>query len=103
MRKYTSVTSAAILHPPAGVSSASLPSSPNGPLVLTAGVPDVRLVPSGGVSTGNAHAFLDHGAFAVCCGTEVVPPIAVAAGDHEEIAHRAARFVRAALNEPAAA
>ena len=65
--------------------------------------PDVRLVPSGGVSTGNAHAFLDHGAFAVCCGTEVVPPIAVAAGDHEEIAHRAARFVRAALNEPAAA
>ena len=59
--------------------------------------PDARLVPSGGVSSGNARAFLDHGAFAVCCGTEVVPPIAVAAGDHEEIAHLAARFVRAAL------
>jgi 2-dehydro-3-deoxyphosphogluconate aldolase/(4S)-4-hydroxy-2-oxoglutarate aldolase len=30
--------------------------------------PDVRLVPSGGVSTDNARAFLEHGALAVCCG-----------------------------------
>ena len=59
--------------------------------------PDARLVPSGGVSSANACAFLDHGAFAVCCGTEVVPPATVAAGGHEEIAQRAARFMLAAL------
>jgi 2-dehydro-3-deoxyphosphogluconate aldolase / (4S)-4-hydroxy-2-oxoglutarate aldolase len=60
--------------------------------------PDVRLVPSGGVSSANARSFLDHGAFAVCCGTEVVPPSAVAAGGHEEIARLAAHFVAAALH-----
>jgi 2-dehydro-3-deoxyphosphogluconate aldolase/(4S)-4-hydroxy-2-oxoglutarate aldolase len=64
-------------------------------------LPDVRLVPSGGVSSTNARAFLDHGAFAVCCGTEVVPPATVAAGSHADIAHLAARFVAAALGEPA--
>jgi 2-dehydro-3-deoxyphosphogluconate aldolase / (4S)-4-hydroxy-2-oxoglutarate aldolase len=64
--------------------------------------PDVRLVPSGGVSSGNARAFLDHGAFAVCCGTEVVPPATVAAGGHGQIARLAARFVEAALVDPAA-
>jgi 2-dehydro-3-deoxyphosphogluconate aldolase/(4S)-4-hydroxy-2-oxoglutarate aldolase len=63
--------------------------------------PDVRLVPSGGVSSGNARAFLDHGAFAVCCGSEVVPPATVASGGHEEIARRAAHFVEAALGGPA--
>lgn len=64
-------------------------------------LPDVRLVPSGGVSSANARAFLDHGAFAVCCGTEVVPPATVEAGSHADIAHLAARFVAAALAEPA--
>ena len=59
--------------------------------------PDVRLVPSGGVSSANARAFLDHGAFAVCCGTEVVPPATVAAAGHAEIARLAARFVDSAL------
>jgi 2-dehydro-3-deoxyphosphogluconate aldolase/(4S)-4-hydroxy-2-oxoglutarate aldolase len=57
--------------------------------------PDVKLVPSGGVNSENARAFLDHGAFAVCCGTEVVPPATVAGGGHAEIAERAARFVAA--------
>lgn len=58
--------------------------------------PDARLVPSGGVGTGNARAFLDHGAFAVCCGTDVVPPDLVAAGGAEaEIGERAAAFVAA--------
>jgi 2-dehydro-3-deoxyphosphogluconate aldolase/(4S)-4-hydroxy-2-oxoglutarate aldolase len=55
--------------------------------------PDARLVPSGGVDSTNAQAFLEHGAFAVCCGTEVVPPSVVAAGGHEEIRARAERFV----------
>jgi 2-dehydro-3-deoxyphosphogluconate aldolase/(4S)-4-hydroxy-2-oxoglutarate aldolase len=58
--------------------------------------PDVRLVPSGGVNVGNARAFLDHGAFAVCCGTDVVPPDLVAAGGNEhEIRARAAAFMAA--------
>ena len=61
--------------------------------------PDVRLVPSGGVSSANARDFLAHGAFAVCCGTEVVPPATVADGGHEEIARLAARFVDAAFAE----
>jgi len=55
--------------------------------------PDARLVPSGGVDSTNAQAFLEHGAFAVCCGTEVVPPSVVAAGSHEDIRARAERFV----------
>jgi len=56
--------------------------------------PDVRLVPSGGVGVANARVFLDHGAFAVSCGTDVVPPDLVAAGGAEaEIRDRAAAFV----------
>jgi 2-dehydro-3-deoxyphosphogluconate aldolase/(4S)-4-hydroxy-2-oxoglutarate aldolase len=54
--------------------------------------PDARLVPSGGVSSHNARAFLDHGALAVCAGTEVVPPAAVADGGYAEIGERARRF-----------
>lgn len=57
--------------------------------------PGVRLVPSGGVNAGNAREFLDQGAFAVCCGTEVVPPDAVARGDIGDISRRAALFVSA--------
>jgi 2-dehydro-3-deoxyphosphogluconate aldolase/(4S)-4-hydroxy-2-oxoglutarate aldolase len=57
--------------------------------------PDAKLVPSGGVSSANARDFLDYGAFAVSCGTEVVPPATVAAGGHEEIARLAERFVAA--------
>lgn len=56
--------------------------------------PDARLVPSGGVNVGNAREFLDRGAFAVSCGTDVVPPDLVAAGGAEaEIRSRAAAFV----------
>ncbi|MEE1782016.1 bifunctional 4-hydroxy-2-oxoglutarate aldolase/2-dehydro-3-deoxy-phosphogluconate aldolase [Streptomyces sp. SP17BM10] len=57
--------------------------------------PDVPLVASGGVHAGNAAAFLAHGAFAVCAGTDVVPPDAVAAGDWAEITRRARAFTRA--------
>jgi 2-dehydro-3-deoxyphosphogluconate aldolase/(4S)-4-hydroxy-2-oxoglutarate aldolase len=62
--------------------------------------PGVRLVPSGGVNAGNAREFLDNGAFAVCCGTDVVPPDAVARGDIGDISRRAAHFA-AALAERA--
>lgn len=57
--------------------------------------PDLRLVPSGGVNAGNARAFLEHGALAVCCGSEVVAPAVVADAGHAEIAERARRFVAA--------
>jgi len=57
-------------------------------------LPDVRLIPSGGVNAGNAAEFLSHGAVAVSAGTDVVPPDAVAAGDWAEITRRAAAFVR---------
>ncbi|WP_327683365.1 bifunctional 4-hydroxy-2-oxoglutarate aldolase/2-dehydro-3-deoxy-phosphogluconate aldolase [Kitasatospora sp. NBC_00458] len=57
--------------------------------------PDVPLVASGGVNAGNAGEFLGQGALAVCAGTDVVPPDAVAAGDWAEITRRAKAFVEA--------
>ncbi|MCA4133464.1 bifunctional 4-hydroxy-2-oxoglutarate aldolase/2-dehydro-3-deoxy-phosphogluconate aldolase [Arthrobacter sp. M4] len=57
--------------------------------------PDVKLLPSGGIDAGNAASYLDAGATAVCCGTSVVPPAAVAAGQWSDITARAAAFVAA--------
>ncbi|MFF2148477.1 bifunctional 4-hydroxy-2-oxoglutarate aldolase/2-dehydro-3-deoxy-phosphogluconate aldolase [Kitasatospora sp. NPDC058190] len=57
--------------------------------------PDVPLVASGGVNAGNAAEFLAQGALAVCAGTDVVPPEAVAAGDWAEITRRARVFTEA--------
>ncbi|MFI6157099.1 bifunctional 4-hydroxy-2-oxoglutarate aldolase/2-dehydro-3-deoxy-phosphogluconate aldolase [Kitasatospora sp. NPDC051170] len=57
--------------------------------------PGVPLVASGGVSAANAAEFLAQGALAVCAGTEVVPPEAVAAGDWAEITRRARAFTEA--------
>ncbi|MEV8094567.1 bifunctional 4-hydroxy-2-oxoglutarate aldolase/2-dehydro-3-deoxy-phosphogluconate aldolase [Kitasatospora sp. NPDC085879] len=57
--------------------------------------PDVPLVASGGVSAANAAAFLGHGALAVCAGSEVVPPSAVAAADWPDITRRARAFMAA--------
>jgi 2-dehydro-3-deoxyphosphogluconate aldolase/(4S)-4-hydroxy-2-oxoglutarate aldolase len=57
--------------------------------------PELPLVASGGVNAGNAASFLAQGALAVCAGTDVVPPDAVAAGDWDEITRRAAAFMAA--------
>lgn len=57
--------------------------------------PGVPLVASGGVNAGNAAEFLAQGALAVCAGTDVVPPEAVAAGDWAEITRRARAFTEA--------
>jgi 2-dehydro-3-deoxyphosphogluconate aldolase/(4S)-4-hydroxy-2-oxoglutarate aldolase len=54
--------------------------------------PGIRLLPSGGIDASNAKSYLDAGAAAVCCGTSVVPPAAVAAGDWADITARAAAF-----------
>ncbi len=61
--------------------------------------PQVELLPSGGISAANAAAFLAAGASAVCAGTSVVPPAAVAAGAWSEITERARTFA-AALTTP---
>ncbi len=50
---------------------------------------------SGGVNAGNAAEFLAQGALAVCAGTDVVPPDAVAAGEWAEITRRARAFTQA--------
>ncbi|ODR21125.1 bifunctional 4-hydroxy-2-oxoglutarate aldolase/2-dehydro-3-deoxy-phosphogluconate aldolase [Mycolicibacterium porcinum] len=57
--------------------------------------PDVELLPSGGINEGNARAYLEAGALAVCAGTGVVPPAHVAAGNWDEITSRASNFVAA--------
>ncbi len=57
--------------------------------------PQVELLPSGGISATNAAEFLAAGAMAVCAGTSVVPPAAVAAGDWSGITERARSFVAA--------
>lgn len=54
--------------------------------------PGIKLLPSGGIDASNAQAFLDAGALAVCCGTAVVPPAVVAAGDWSDITARAKAF-----------
>ncbi|WP_432540691.1 bifunctional 4-hydroxy-2-oxoglutarate aldolase/2-dehydro-3-deoxy-phosphogluconate aldolase [Kineococcus sp. SYSU DK002] len=54
--------------------------------------PDLRLVPSGGITAGNAADFLAAGAAAVTAGTGVVPPDVVAAGDWAAITARATEF-----------
>jgi 2-dehydro-3-deoxyphosphogluconate aldolase/(4S)-4-hydroxy-2-oxoglutarate aldolase len=75
------------------------PASLGGPRYLTdlhAPLPDVALVPSGGVSAENARAFLEAGAVAVCAGTGVVPPQAVVGAEWGRITE-AARAFRSAL------
>jgi 2-dehydro-3-deoxyphosphogluconate aldolase / (4S)-4-hydroxy-2-oxoglutarate aldolase len=57
-------------------------------------LPDVALIPSGGVNAGNAADFLAHGAVAVSAGSDVIPPEAVVCGDWSDIASRAASFVK---------
>ena len=57
-------------------------------------LPDVALIPSGGVNAGNAADFLAHGAVAVTAGTDVVPPQAVASGNWSDIDSRAASFMQ---------
>ncbi|WP_405010575.1 bifunctional 4-hydroxy-2-oxoglutarate aldolase/2-dehydro-3-deoxy-phosphogluconate aldolase [Kitasatospora sp. NBC_01539] len=57
--------------------------------------PEVPLVASGGVNAGNAADYLARGALAVCAGTDVVPPAAVARGDWADITRRAAAFTAA--------
>ncbi|MFJ5560767.1 bifunctional 4-hydroxy-2-oxoglutarate aldolase/2-dehydro-3-deoxy-phosphogluconate aldolase [Streptomyces sp. NPDC093250] len=58
--------------------------------------PDVRFMPSGGVTPDNAADFLAAGAVALFAGSDLVPPAAVEEGDTGLVAERA-RVYRAAL------
>ena len=60
--------------------------------------PGVALIPSGGINSGNAGAYLAAGAIAVTAGTDVVAPALVAAADWAAITDRARNFV-SAINE----
>lgn len=66
---------------------------------LVAPLPDVPLLPSGGVGVENAAAFIAAGAIAVSAGSSVAAPELVTAGDHVEIARRACALRDAALGE----
>jgi 2-dehydro-3-deoxyphosphogluconate aldolase/(4S)-4-hydroxy-2-oxoglutarate aldolase len=62
---------------------------------LLAPFPDLRLMPTGGVSAVNAASYLKAGAAAVAIGGSLVPAQAVAAGAFDEIVERARLYVAA--------
>jgi 2-dehydro-3-deoxyphosphogluconate aldolase/(4S)-4-hydroxy-2-oxoglutarate aldolase len=58
-------------------------------------LPQVRLMPTGGVDLTTASAFLKAGACCLGVGSSLVDSKLVAAGDFEQIRSRAAQFVAA--------
>jgi 2-dehydro-3-deoxyphosphogluconate aldolase/(4S)-4-hydroxy-2-oxoglutarate aldolase len=73
------------------------PSEITGPAYLKAlhgPLPQVRLLPTGGVNLETAAAFLKAGACALGLGSSLVEPAAVAAGDLERIRSLAAQYVK---------
>jgi 2-dehydro-3-deoxyphosphogluconate aldolase / (4S)-4-hydroxy-2-oxoglutarate aldolase len=55
--------------------------------------PQIKLMPTGGVTVENARSFIEAGAFAVGLGTALVDKKAVAAGDWDALTERARRLV----------
>ena len=62
---------------------------------LTGPLPQIPLVPTGGVDTENAGDYLDAGALAVGAGSALVDGDAAARGDFDAVAARAREFVAA--------
>jgi 2-dehydro-3-deoxyphosphogluconate aldolase/(4S)-4-hydroxy-2-oxoglutarate aldolase len=60
--------------------------------------PDLPLVPTGGVDLDNVAEFMQAGATAVGVGSELVSRDALAKGDYDTIAKRAAQFVKTIAN-----
>jgi 2-dehydro-3-deoxyphosphogluconate aldolase/(4S)-4-hydroxy-2-oxoglutarate aldolase len=56
-------------------------------------LPQIELIPTGGVSLANAHEFLAAGAFALGVGSDLVDARALAAGDHEAITENARKYL----------
>lgn len=61
---------------------------------ILAPLPELRLVPTGGVNLDNCAAFLDAGAYAVALGSNLVDPRMIAHGDWEAMAALAQRYVK---------
>ncbi|MEO6807771.1 MAG: bifunctional 4-hydroxy-2-oxoglutarate aldolase/2-dehydro-3-deoxy-phosphogluconate aldolase, partial [Isosphaeraceae bacterium] len=72
---------------PADVGGPTYLKSLHGPL------PQIRLMPTGGVDLNTAEAFLKAGACCLGVGSSLVEPKAVAAGDFDRIRQLAAQFV----------
>lgn len=71
------------------------PASVGGPgylRALRAPFPELRLMPTGGISPGNARDWLDAGAFALGAGGDLCSKELIAAGDFEEITRRARQY-----------
>lgn len=79
----------------AGAAAVKIHPSP-GPAYLgqLATVLDVAMMPSGGVTTSNARAYLDAGAVALFAGTSVAPTDALEAGDLTRIREQASAIAR---------
>ena len=77
--------------PVSAMGGASYLRSLRGPL------PQVQLVPTGGVSLANAREMLDAGAFALGVGTDLVSPAAIGSGQPELITERARQYGREVL------
>lgn len=74
------------------------PSSVGGPEFVHAmrgPLPQIPLVPTGGITADNAGAFIKAGAVAVCAGSWLVDKKAIAEGRYEELTKRARALVEA--------
>jgi 2-dehydro-3-deoxyphosphogluconate aldolase/(4S)-4-hydroxy-2-oxoglutarate aldolase len=60
---------------------------------LKAPLPQIELIPTGGVSLATAHEFLEAGAFALGVGADLVDTKAIAAGQHETITENARKYL----------
>jgi 2-dehydro-3-deoxyphosphogluconate aldolase/(4S)-4-hydroxy-2-oxoglutarate aldolase len=60
---------------------------------LKAPLPQIELIPTGGVSLATAHEFLEAGAFALGVGADLVDTKAIAAGQHEIITENARKYL----------
>lgn len=72
------------------------PADVGGPAYLKAikgPLPQVKLVPTGGVTLENAGEFIKAGAEMIAAGGNLAPPKEIAAGKFDEIIKRARKFV----------
>jgi len=65
---------------------------------LKAPLPQIELIPTGGVSLATAHEFLEAGAFALGVGADLVDTKAIAAGQHEKITENARKHFHQHVN-----
>src|SRR5207247_11302885 len=62
---------------------------------LKAPLPQIELVPTGGVTIANAATFIEAGAAAIGVGADLVDPSAIRAGQPENITQAARAFIEA--------